>query len=73
LQGADYLDSSGPLRADWRAGDSIWALATAGELEGVTRRLCELDERGELDAYMARHDAQRQRIGQITLLYGVKD
>ena len=28
LQGADYLDPRGPSRADWRAGDSIWALAT---------------------------------------------
>ncbi|MGI9449666.1 MAG: class I SAM-dependent methyltransferase [Geminicoccaceae bacterium] len=72
LQGTDYLDPRGPLRADWRAGDSIWALATEREIENATCRLRELDEQSELDAYVASHDAQRRRVGQITLLYGVK-
>ena len=35
-------------------------------------RLRELDEQSELDAYVASHDAQRRRVGQITVLYGVK-
>jgi SAM-dependent methyltransferase len=72
LQGADYFDPRGPLRADWRAGDSIWALAMPRELASVTHRLHELDDQGKLDAYVACHDVERRRIGQITLLHGVK-
>lgn len=72
LQGADYFDPRGPLRPNWRAGDSIWALATKDEFASAERQLSELDRQGELDAYVARHDARRRNIGQITLLYGVK-
>jgi len=72
LQGADYLDPRGPLRKDWRAGDSIWALVGKRELASVEQRLDELDRRGELDAYLARHDEARHQIGQITVLYGIK-
>jgi len=71
LQGADYFDPRGPLRPDWRAGDSIWALAER-DYASAERRLHELDRQGELNAYLARHDAPRRKIGQITLLYGVK-
>ncbi len=72
LQGADYFDSRGPLRPSWRAGDSIWALVTEREFASVEHRLRELDQQDELDAYVARYDARRREIGQITLLYGVK-
>jgi len=72
LQGKDYFDPQGPLRAEWRAGDSIWALVGAGELAAVEDRLRELDRRGELDAYVRTHDARRQDIGQITILYAIK-
>ena len=30
LQGGDYFDPRGPLGAEWRAGDSIWALVERG-------------------------------------------
>jgi SAM-dependent methyltransferase len=70
VQGEDYLDPRGPLRAEWRAGDSIWALVNAAELAEVERKLRDLDARGELAAYMRRHDAMRLQIGQITFVYG---
>jgi SAM-dependent methyltransferase len=72
LQGDDYLDPRGPLRAEWRAGDSIWALVEAAELAEVEARLRALDRRGELAAYVAEHDALRPQIGQVTLLYGIR-
>ena len=72
LQGEAYLDPRGPLRAEWRAGDSIWALVEAAELAEVERKLRDLHQRGELEAYVAEHDAMRPQIGQITLLYGVR-
>jgi SAM-dependent methyltransferase len=72
LQGASYLDPRGPLRPEWRAGDSIWALVEDGELAAVERRLRALDAQGELEAHVARLDARRRAIGQTTFLYGVK-
>jgi hypothetical protein len=72
LQGAGYLDPHGPLCAEWRAGDSIWALVSEAELAAMQRKLGDLDRRGQLAAYMAEHDARRPEIGQITLLYGSK-
>jgi SAM-dependent methyltransferase len=72
LQGEAYLDPRGPLRAAWRAGDSIWALVEEAELAELERKLRDLDQRGELDAYVAEHDAMRPQIGQITLLYGIR-
>ena len=34
--------------------------------------LDELDQRGRLADYVAEHDARRPKVGQITLLYGIK-
>jgi ubiquinone/menaquinone biosynthesis C-methylase UbiE len=72
LQGEDYLDPRGPLRAAWRAGDSIWALVDETELAEVERTLRDLDQHGQLEAYVAEHDAMRPQIGQVTFLYGIK-
>jgi ubiquinone/menaquinone biosynthesis C-methylase UbiE len=72
VQGVDYLDPRGPLRSEWRAGDSIWALVDDAELAEVKRTLCDLDARGELEPYVARHDAMRPQIGQVTFLYGIR-
>jgi ubiquinone/menaquinone biosynthesis C-methylase UbiE len=72
LQGADYLDPTGPLRTEWRAGDSIWALAEAAELAAAEAALRAEQRAGTLERYLASHDARRPEIGQITLLYGSK-
>ncbi len=72
LQGADYLDPRGPLRREWRAGDSIWALVGEDELGYVERTLRDLEARDALDGYVAEHDAPRPHLGQITILYAVK-
>jgi ubiquinone/menaquinone biosynthesis C-methylase UbiE len=72
VQGEDYLDPRGPLRSEWRAGDSIWALVHEAELAEVERKLLELNARGELESYVAEHDAMRPQIGQVTFLYGIK-
>ena len=69
VQGEPYLDPFGPLREEWRDGDSVWSLATADTLEHALARIHDLDERGELDAYVARNDARRPSIGQVTVIY----
>jgi ubiquinone/menaquinone biosynthesis C-methylase UbiE len=73
LQGIDYHDPRGPLRADWRAGDSIWALVGDVQLAEVEARLRRLDDQGGLPDYVAAHDARRPEIGQFTVLYAIRD
>jgi SAM-dependent methyltransferase len=73
LQGPEFLDPRGPLQAAWRAGDSIWALALPAELASAGHTLRAEERAGSLDAYVAGHDARRPEIGQITLLYGIKE
>ena len=72
MQGRDYLDPRGPLRPEWRAGDSIWALLDPAELAAIEAQLRELDRRGALERYVAEHDARRPLIGQVTILYGIR-
>ena len=68
IQGSAYLDGSGPLRASWRLGDSAWSLAGAREMTEMTRQVTALDEKGDLGAFVAEHDADRESIGQITFV-----
>jgi SAM-dependent methyltransferase len=72
LQGKDYFDPRGPLRAAWRAGDSIWALVEEAEIAALENLLRGLDGRDELDSYFKAYDARRPDIGQITILYAVR-
>jgi SAM-dependent methyltransferase len=72
LQGPDFLDPLGPLRPDWRAGDSIWALVDDTRLAWVEQTLRNLECTGRLPDWLAEHDARRPAIGQITFLHGIK-
>jgi SAM-dependent methyltransferase len=69
IQGAAYGDVRGPLQAEWREGDSFWALCEPQELEAAQARVRQLDVAGELDAYAAEHDRHRPSIGQTTFLF----
>jgi ubiquinone/menaquinone biosynthesis C-methylase UbiE len=70
--GNAYFDPRGPLSKEWRDGDSLWALATETELEGALQRARDLDASGELDDFVARHDAERHNIGQVTFLFATR-
>ena len=69
VQGESYLDPRGPLREEWRDGDSVWSLAAEDVLEHALARIRDLDERGELEAYVARNDARRPDTGQVTVIH----
>lgn len=71
-QGQSYFDGRGPLSKPWRDGDSFWALATDDELADALAQVRELDANGELDAFVAAHDAQRSTSGQITFLFATR-
>ena len=68
VQGASYFDARGPLDAAWRAGDSLWSTLSAQELESMESRVRDLDARGELEAFVARMDADRIHVGQTTFV-----
>ncbi len=72
-QGEAYFDGRGPLDEAWRAGDSIWALASADEIARACARVGELDRAGALADFVAEHDARRPLIGQITFLFATRD
>jgi len=72
LQGQTNLDPRGPLDPGWRAGDSIWALASDRELSTATSNVRDLEEAGSLEAFLEAHDRARQAIGQTTFWRAVK-
>ncbi|MHA1153407.1 MAG: class I SAM-dependent methyltransferase [Alphaproteobacteria bacterium] len=71
-QGGAYFDGRGPLDKAWRDGDSFWAQVGAAELDAAQVRVRDLDAEGALDAFVARHDARRPDIGQITFLFATR-
>ena len=73
VQGESYFDPRGPLSKEWRDGDSIWSLVSEGRLERTISRLQDLDERGELEAYMARNDALRPHLGQAMVVFASRE
>lgn len=66
LQGEAYFDARGPLRPEWRRGDSIWALAQPEETRAAVARVKRLERRGELDRFMEDRDSERQAVGQVS-------
>jgi SAM-dependent methyltransferase len=68
IQGRSYFNPRGPLDAQWRAGDSVWAMLSADELESVQARVRSLDARGELEDFVVDQDAYREHVGQTTFL-----
>ncbi|CAN5905640.1 hypothetical protein BH23ACT10_BH23ACT10_19680 [soil metagenome] len=68
LQGDAYFDVRGPTNADWRSGESTWALVDADELAAAQAELEALDRRGALADDVARRDARRPDVGQITFV-----
>jgi SAM-dependent methyltransferase len=69
VQGESYFDPRGPLSKEWRDGDSVWSLVAEDRLNRTLSRIRQLDERGELETYVARNDAPRTHIGQVTVVF----
>ena len=69
VQGDAYFDPRGPLSKEWRDGDSVWSLVAEDRLNRALSRIRKLDERGELETYVARNDAPRTHIGQVTVVF----
>ncbi len=73
LQGGNYLDSKGPLRKNYRDGDSTWSLATNEELEHALERVQAMNEDGSMAGYLEDRESLRRSIGQTTCVFARKD
>ncbi len=73
LQGEAYFDARGPLRPEWRRGDSIWALANPEETSAAIAQVEQLEGRGELDRFMTERDRERQAVGQVSFYVARRD
>ena len=73
IQSGSYLDPHGPLKKEWRDGDSTWSLVEEDELDRAISKVRELDEEGGLGDYMDNHDARRREIGQVTILLAIRE
>ena len=72
MQGEAYFDPTGPLREDWRKGDSFWALATAEQVASAEARVREMQAAGTLEQWMKERDERREGVGQFTFFSAVK-
>lgn len=71
-QGQSYFEVDGPLRASWRAGDSVWSLTTEGELESSIAKVEALIDSGGMEDYVKHNDRKRPGIGQVLFLHAQK-
>jgi len=65
-----YLDPSGPLRQEWRDGDSIWALAAPEELARAGERMRGMILAGTAEDFVRQRDGRRLAVGQATFVVG---
>jgi len=72
MQGEAYFDPTGPLREDWRKGDSFWALANEQQIAQAETQLRDMQAAGTLDAWFRKRDDRRKGVGQFTFFSAVK-
>jgi ubiquinone/menaquinone biosynthesis C-methylase UbiE len=72
LQGDAYLDPRGPLREEWRDGDSSWALLDEEELGEVTAKIQRMLAEDTMGAFLEEREKQRLMHGQATFMVGRK-
>ena len=72
MQGETYFDPTGPLRENWRKGDSFWALATPPQIAKAEARVREMQEAGTLKGWFQERDARRKGVGQFTFFSAIK-
>jgi SAM-dependent methyltransferase len=72
LQGDNYLDPQGPLKENWRNGDSAWSLVEPEELTKAMEHVTEMNEAGSMQSYQDDREALRSEIGQTTSISAFK-
>jgi len=72
LQGGNYLDPMGPLKKEFRDGDSTWSLATELELQQAQDRVTLMNREGDMAEFLEKREKLREEIGQTTFVYAYK-
>jgi len=72
MQGDACFDPTGPLREDWRKGDSFWALATEAQIARAEAQIRDMQAAGTLEAWFRERDRRREGIGQFTFFAAVR-
>ena len=72
LQGDNYLDPKGPLKENWRNGDSAWSLVEPEELSKAMDHVTEMNDAGRMQSYQDDREALRREIGQTTSISAFK-
>ncbi|MFT4541784.1 MAG: SAM-dependent methyltransferase, partial [Planctomycetota bacterium] len=72
LQGDTYLDPRGPLRSEWRDGDSSWAMVDEAELASAIGEIERMLGDDSMDAFLAEREKRRREHGQATFVLGKK-
>ena len=70
LQGDTFSDPRGPLRREWRDGDSSWALVEEAELARATGEIERMLADDSMGPFMAERDERRRELGQATFVVG---
>nr|VFJ68461.1 MAG: Ubiquinone/menaquinone biosynthesis C-methylase UbiE [Candidatus Kentron sp. FW] len=72
MQSRNYLDPMGPLKKEFRDGDSTWSLATGEELERAQARIRSMNQEGTMESYLEMREDLRKKTGQITFISSYK-
>jgi len=72
LQGENYLDPRGPLKSEWRDGDSTWSLVSESELSAAMKSVEEMNDAGKMQSYLDGREQRRQQVGQTTSIFASK-
>ena len=70
--GEAYFDLDGPGKAEWRAGDSLWALLSEAELSDAMADYDRVRKAGQLPELFERYETVRKQIGQTVFISGRK-
>jgi ubiquinone/menaquinone biosynthesis C-methylase UbiE len=70
LQGDAYFDPSGPLRREWRDGDSSWALVEEAELARAIGEIERMLGDDSMSPFLAEREGRRRELGQATFIVG---
>ena len=72
FQGEAHFDTDGPFKPEWRAGISVWPLATETEMQNALGRLMTMKKDGTFEEYFRQREALRKDLGQMTFVHAVK-
>ncbi len=72
LQGDAYFDPRGPMRREWRDGDSVWAIVEEAELASAIGEIERMLADDSMDAFLAEREERRRQHGQATFVIGKK-